>query len=196
MEVRDHGKSYSTRSKTYKNFMEVLIRRNIPNPGLHASFFFDAFWLGNVGEINKDLIVGRGLCSGEGREFTKWRESLRDLKLLVWEEFPIPGTKQVKVKYRPGPLATKYINTLILEQTDTLVATKADIQESEDKVIALQDAKHEELQKEIKEIKYMLTILADDYFTRFPPKSKQREFRFFENVRKGVPYLEEDKVAY
>jgi hypothetical protein len=196
MEVSGHGKSYSTRSKTYKNFMEALIRRNIPNPGLHASFFLDAFWLSNIGEINKDLIVGRGLCSGEGREFSKWRDNLRDLKLLLWDDFPIPGKGQGTVKYRPGPLSTKYINTLVFEQTDTIVATKADLQQSEDKVIALQDAKHEELQKEIKEIKYMLSILADDYFERFPPKSKQREFRFIENVRKGVPYLEEDRVVY
>jgi len=196
MEHEEHGKSYSTRSKTYKNFMEMLIRRNIPNPGFHASFFFDAFWLCNVGEINKDLVVGRGLCKSEGREFTKWRENLRDLKLLILQESPIPGSKHTKVIYKPGPLTTKYINLAILEQTDTLLATKADIQESEDKVIALQEAKHLELQKEIKEIKYMLDILADDYFTRFPPKSKQRKFRFFENVRKGVPYLEEDNIVY
>lgn len=196
MDFSNHGKSYSTRSKIYKNFMEALIRRNVPKPGLHASFYLDAFWLETTGEICKEMVVSRGLCGGEGSEFTKWRNAQQEMNLLIVDEVPIPGQKKGKVKYRAGSLATKYINALIFEQTDTVVATKADIAISEEKVIALQDAKHEELQKEIKEIKFMLSVLADDYFNRFPPKSKSREFRFFENVRRGVPYLEEDAVIF
>lgn len=130
MERNNHGKSYSTTSKAYKNFMEALVRRKVSNPGLHATLYFDAFWLDAL-TINKDSIINRKLIDPRGtRAFTEWRDQQKAFGLLDWVE---SGNQFGNgVRYIPGPITLKYLNTLTISNAQ--IATKADVIDVRDQV--------------------------------------------------------------
>jgi len=130
MERNNHGKNYSTTSKAYKNFMEALVRRKVSNPGLHATLYFDAFWLEAL-SINKDSIINRKLVDARAsRGFTEWRDQQKAFGLLDWVE---NGSHFGNgVRYIPGPITLKYLNALTI--TNAQIATKADVIDVRDQV--------------------------------------------------------------
>jgi hypothetical protein len=183
MDYKYHGKTYSTVAKPYKNFMEALIRRKVEAPGIHATLYFDAFWLDSV-VINKDAILNRKLINGiKTGSFTTWRDAQKALGLLDWME--IPGRNGVK--YIPGPITLKYLNALTIESAQ--LATRFDIDASEDKILKVTG----DLQKQIDEMQGMLKVVANHYFAKNPPHNEERESKLNENLKHGKAYLEEDQ---
>lgn len=183
MDHKYHGKTYSTVSKPYKNFMEALIRRKVESPGIHATLYFDAFWLDSV-IINKDAIINRKLIdTKKSGSFTVWRDQQKAMGLLDWME--IPGRNGVK--YIPGPVTVKYLNALTLESAQ--IATRLDLDASEERILKVTG----DLQKQIDEMQGMLKVVAKAYFAKNPPHNEEREEKLNENLKRGKAYLDEDQ---
>lgn len=176
MDVKHHGKSYSTTSKAYKNFMEALVRRKVPNPGLHASFYFDVFYLRSL-NISRASVVSRKLIDpGKERAFSDWREQQRELNLL---EINSPGPSLKSVEYIPGRLTLKYINSMSV--SSELLVTRPDLD------VAVQG-----LQEQIDSMRVMLGAFMNDYFERYPPNTPERMELLKQNLKAGRVYIPTD----